>query len=124
MDRAVDTHVRVHVASLVGKNNEKNGIKDGREDELNSDERKIQNGDDRLGHERGGEGSRGQIKGEDTDGDKFRPGYQFYLAFSSLAVLALMVSLDGTSVSVALPVRPLLSFPVPPPQHLLLTLGL
>lgn len=36
---------------------------------------------------------------------KFEPGYRFYLAFSSLAVLAMMVSLDGTSVSVALPVR-------------------
>ena len=37
--------------------------------------------------------------------NKFEPGYRFYLAFSSLAVLAMMVSLDGTSVSVALPVR-------------------
>ena len=36
---------------------------------------------------------------------KFDPGWRFYLAFSSLAVLAMMVSLDGTSVSVALPVR-------------------
>ena len=35
---------------------------------------------------------------------EFKPGYQFYLAFSSLTVLAMMVSLDGTSVSVALPV--------------------
>lgn len=34
----------------------------------------------------------------------FKPGYRFYMAFSSLAVLAMMVSLDGTSVSVALPV--------------------
>ncbi|KAL6719143.1 hypothetical protein ACLMJK_003380 [Lecanora helva] len=33
----------------------------------------------------------------------FNPGYRFYMAFSSLAVLAMMVSLDGTSVSVALP---------------------
>ena len=44
----------------------------------------------------------------DTSSNKmtiFDPGYRFYLAFSSLAVLAMMVSLDGTSVSVALPVR-------------------
>ena len=40
---------------------------------------------------------------------KFEPGYRFYLAFSSLAVLAMMVALDGTSVSVALPVRLLIS---------------
>ena len=36
---------------------------------------------------------------------EFKPGYRFYMAFASLAVLAMMVSLDGTSVSVALPVR-------------------
>lgn len=35
----------------------------------------------------------------------FNPGPRFYLAFSSLTVLAMMVALDGTSVSVALPVR-------------------
>lgn len=35
---------------------------------------------------------------------KFNPGYRFYLAFTALAVLAMMVSLDGTAVSVALPV--------------------
>ena len=40
-----------------------------------------------------------------NDASHFKPGYRFYLAFSSLAVLAMMVSLDGTSVSVALPVR-------------------
>lgn len=40
---------------------------------------------------------------------KFKPGYMFYLAFSALSVLALMVSLDGTSVSVALPVRYLIN---------------
>ncbi|KAL9095161.1 MAG: hypothetical protein Q9165_002417 [Trypethelium subeluteriae] len=34
----------------------------------------------------------------------FHPGARFYLAFSSLTVLAMMVSLDGTSVSVALPI--------------------
>ena len=39
-----------------------------------------------------------------TDQPGFRPGYRFYLAFASLTILAMMVSLDGTSVSVALPV--------------------
>jgi hypothetical protein len=34
----------------------------------------------------------------------FNPGARFYFAFSSLTVLAMMVALDGTSVSVALPV--------------------
>lgn len=48
------------------------------------------------------------------DGTNFHPGARFYLAFSSLAVLAMMVSLDGTSVSVALPVRQmLLGLPLP-----------
>ena len=58
------------------------------------------------------EGQRSSIKSKDkqTDVSQFKPGYQFYLAFSSLAVLAMMVSLDGTSVSVALPVRHHLSF--------------
>ena len=40
----------------------------------------------------------------------FKPGYHFYMAFSSLALLAMMASLDGTSIAVALPVRPLLPF--------------
>ncbi|KAI4721514.1 putative MFS transporter [Aureobasidium sp. EXF-10727] len=35
---------------------------------------------------------------------QFRPSRKFYLAFSVLTVLAMMVSLDGTSVSVALPI--------------------
>ena len=34
----------------------------------------------------------------------FKPGMRFYLAFSSLAALSLVVALDGTSISVALPV--------------------
>jgi MFS family permease len=34
----------------------------------------------------------------------FKPGLQFYLAFSALAALSLVVALDGTSISVALPV--------------------
>ena len=37
----------------------------------------------------------------------FSPGYRFYLAFASLSIIAMMVALDGTSVSVALPVRPI-----------------
>lgn len=46
----------------------------------------------------------------------FKPSLRFYLAFSSLTVLAMMVSLDGTSLSVALPV----SFPSPHIKHLAL----
>ena len=42
--------------------------------------------------------------GREPEVPQFKPGYRFYMAFSSLAVLAMMVSLDGTSVSVALPV--------------------
>ena len=34
----------------------------------------------------------------------FKPGLKFYLAFSALAALSLVVALDGTSISVALPV--------------------
>ncbi|KAH9809316.1 Sugar transporter [Teratosphaeria destructans] len=34
----------------------------------------------------------------------FKPGIRFYLAFSALAALSLVVALDGTSISVALPV--------------------
>lgn len=34
----------------------------------------------------------------------FRPGSRFYLAFSALAALSLVVALDGTSLSVALPI--------------------
>jgi hypothetical protein len=45
---------------------------------------------------------------ENTDANAasitFNPGYRFYLAFTALAVLAMMVALDGTAVSVALPV--------------------
>ena len=43
---------------------------------------------------------------------KFHPGKRFYLAYSSLAVLVMMVALDGSSVSVALPAR------LPPPPCL------
>lgn len=35
---------------------------------------------------------------------EFHPNTRFYLAFAALAVLTLMVALDGTSISVALPI--------------------
>lgn len=38
------------------------------------------------------------------DAVQFHPGSRFYLAFSALAALSLVVALDGTSLSVALPV--------------------
>lgn len=42
---------------------------------------------------------------EDKDAvPTFQPGRRFYLAFLALAVLTLMVALDGTSLSVALPI--------------------
>ena len=45
------------------------------------------------------------VDGSSNNVSGFEPGYRFYLGFSSLAVLAMMVLLDGTSISVALPVR-------------------
>lgn len=125
MDSAVDIDERVHVASLARTNNAKDNMKEGdggqekeqprdtSSEELNNDERNIESDDDRRGHEQGADGSGDEFNGENTDTGKFRPGYCFYLAFSSLAVLAMMVSLDGTSVSVALPVCPLHSFLLP-----------
>ena len=45
------------------------------------------------------------ISGDSTDSTKdFKPTTRFYLAFLALAVLTLMVALDGTSISVALPI--------------------
>lgn len=42
----------------------------------------------------------------DASGDEdFKPSGRVYLAFATLAVLILMVSLDGTIISVGLPVR-------------------
>ena len=35
----------------------------------------------------------------------FKPSKRLYIAFSTLSVITLMVALDGTSLSVALPVR-------------------
>lgn len=40
----------------------------------------------------------------------FRPDWVFYLAFTSLSIIALAAALDATSVSVALPVRFNVSF--------------
>ena len=44
---------------------------------------------------------------------EFRPTTRLYLAFGTLAVITLMVALDGTSLSVALPVSYL-----PQPSHM------
>ena len=51
------------------------------------------------------------INASSNDVTKFNPGRRFYLAYSSLAVLVMMVALDGSSVSVALPAR------LPPPPR-------
>lgn len=40
----------------------------------------------------------------DDEPPAFHPGRRFYLAFSALAALSLVVALDGTSLSVALPI--------------------
>lgn len=48
-----------------------------------------------------------QIPSNGSEGSKveeWKPTLQFWLALAPLTVLAMMVSLDGTSVSVALPV--------------------
>ena len=64
------------------------------------------NKEDRIDATIAGEGlSPNTLDASSNEMTKFDPGYRFYLAFLSLAVLAMMVSLDGTSVSVALPVR-------------------
>src|SRR4051812_2831249 len=41
---------------------------------------------------------------ESTESVEFKPTTRLYLAFGALAVLTLMVALDGTSISVALPI--------------------
>ena len=41
---------------------------------------------------------------EDMKTTEFKPSARLYLAFLTLAVITLMVALDGTSLSVALPV--------------------
>jgi hypothetical protein len=46
------------------------------------------------------------LESDSTKSEKFKPDVHFWLAFSPLTVLVVMVALDGTSLSVALPVRP------------------
>jgi MFS family permease len=48
--------------------------------------------------------SSSSITDEKTSPPEFHPNTRFYLAFAALAVLTLMVALDGTSISVALPI--------------------
>lgn len=47
-----------------------------------------------------------ELEGDSTKAEKFKPDAHFWLAFSPLTVLVVMVALDGTSLSVALPVSP------------------
>ena len=42
---------------------------------------------------------------ESADVPDFKPTRKLYIAFSTLSVITLMVAMDGTSLSVALPVR-------------------
>lgn len=44
-------------------------------------------------------------KNQDTALPDWKPSKRLYVAFLTLAVITLMVALDGTSLSVALPVR-------------------
>lgn len=44
-------------------------------------------------------------KKQDTALPDWKPSRRLYVAFLTLAVITLMVALDGTSLSVALPVR-------------------
>lgn len=48
-------------------------------------------------------------KEQDTALPDWKPSRRLYVAFLTLAVITLMVALDGTSLSVALPVRSSLS---------------
>ena len=48
-------------------------------------------------------------KSSTNESVEFKPSKRLYVAFLTLAVITLMVALDGTSLSVALPVGP----PVP-----------
>jgi hypothetical protein len=51
------------------------------------------------------ESSLHQIKSAGVPEAEFKPSRRLYVAFATLAVITLMVALDGTSLSVALPVR-------------------
>jgi MFS family permease len=46
----------------------------------------------------------GTVQSEKNTPPPFEPGIRFYLAFSALAALSLVIALDGTSISVALPI--------------------
>lgn len=46
-----------------------------------------------------------QIQSAGLSAADFKPSARLYVAFLTLAVITLMVALDGTSLSVALPVR-------------------
>lgn len=46
-----------------------------------------------------------QVKSIGAPEAEFRPSRRLYVAFATLAVITLMVALDGTSLSVALPVQ-------------------
>lgn len=46
-----------------------------------------------------------QVKSTGVPEAEFKPSKKLYVAFATLAVITLMVALDGTSLSVALPVR-------------------
>lgn len=50
------------------------------------------------------ESSLHQIKSAGVPEAEFKPSKRLYVAFGTLAVITLMVALDGTSLSVALPV--------------------
>lgn len=48
-----------------------------------------------------------QVKSAGVPESEFKPSRKLYVAFATLSVITLMVALDGTSLSVALPVRAL-----------------
>jgi hypothetical protein len=60
---------------------------------------------ERNGLEESGQVSPNGPKGPSPELPKFTLGKRGILAFFTLSVLTLMVALDGTSISVALPVR-------------------
>lgn len=127
-DKAVEINDRANVPASAATKNEMDGITESDDTlqnerlaprELNGGEEKPpQRADITPDHDRRALAAADDLIIANADIDKFKPGYRFYLAFSSLAVLALMVSLDSTSVSVALPVRSpnthSLNFPLPP----------
>ncbi len=57
-----------------------------------------------MDKEQGGDSETPSSIHEDAKIPEFKPSARVYLAFLTLAVITLMVALDGTSLSVALPV--------------------